>query len=241
MRRALIVSMWGAAAALMVAGCQAQIEGPLVQVSSTGDPGGNIVAITPEGAFGPPCLVIDVGETVEFRNESVDLPANITSLGEPVELYSPSLVEPYNIAELDGAPFSWWRHTFESAGVFEYYDTNQGEAGRKVVDPYYGTVTLVGIADGVRTGVVCAEEPGSNQCDGVCCIKASDCPGAQCCETLERKLCVLPDPNAALCDGDPAHREFSCFGDDDCPSDPEDPSATSCLVETTHTCADSQP
>ncbi len=238
MRRALLFSVAGVAVALVAGGCQAKIEGPLVQASSTGEPGGNIVPITPEGAFGLPCLVIDVGETVEFRNEAPDLPANITSLGEPVELYSPSLVEPYNIAVLDDVAFSWWRHTFESAGVFEYYDTNQGEAGRKVVDPYYGTVTLVGIGEGVRTGMVCVEEPGSDQCDGVCCIKNSDCAGAQCCETLERKVCVLPDPNAALCDGDPAHREFECFGDDDCPADAEDASATQCLVETTHTCSE---
>lgn len=228
--RRCITTFAAALVAAWVPGCQAQMEGPQVQPSATADPGGNIVPITSEGTFGLPCLVIDVGETVEWRNEAPDLAANVTSLGEPPELYSPSLVEPYQLRELDGAEFSWWRHTFESPGVFEYYDTNQGEAGRKVVDPYYGTVTFVGISDDVRTGVICVEEPDSDQCAGVCCVKASDCPSSQCCETLERKVCVKPDPNAALCDGKPAHREFGCFGDHDCEDD------AACLVGSTHQC-----
>lgn len=201
-----------------LASCHAEVETPLVQTSSTADPGGNIVPITAEGSYGVPCLRITVGETVEWRNEAPAIAANVTSLGEPVELYSPSLVSPANEKEVDGHRVVWWRHTFTSPGVYEYYDTNQGDPGRKVVDPYYGTVTFVGVSDAVRTGVVCVEEPGSSACDGVCCIKASDCHPSDCCD-LGQKRCLSTSPAAPVCEGKPAHREFACFDAGDCEGD----------------------
>jgi plastocyanin len=186
-----------------------------VQPSSGGDPGGNIVPITAEGTFGVQCLRIREGQTVEWRNTAPDVPANVTSLGEPTELYSPSLVSPYNLREEDGEAHVFWRHTFETPGVFEYFDTNQGDPGRKVVDAYYGTVTFVGISDDVVTGVVCVEGKGSSACDGVCCVKSSDCPSGQCCDAAQKR-CVLGSPSAPTCSGKPAYRQFECFVSADC-------------------------
>ena len=201
---------------VMLAACTARMDAtPPVQPSATADPGGRIVAITAEGAFSVPCLRVQVGQTVEWRNLSPDISANVTSLGEPAELYSPNLVAPYNLGVEDGEPFVAWRHTFTSPGVFEYFDTNQGDPGRKVTDPYYGTVTFVGTSDAVTTGVVCVEEPGSDACDGVCCIKAADCPQSQCCD-LAAKRCLLGAGGATQCEGTPAHREFDCFSDEGC-------------------------
>lgn len=212
------------AIAVLVGGCSTKMEGLGVQSSSEGDPGGRIVRVTEEGTFGPSCLVIEAGQTVEFRNMSPDVPTNITSLGSPAELYSPNMATPYNSAEEDDVSgeakrYSYWRHTFGAPGVYEYYNTNTGDPGRKVVDPYYGTVTFVGISDSVKTGVICVETPGGNQCDGVCCVKVTgDCPSSQCCD-LKNKRCVLFSPMnpQPLCEGQkPAFREFGCFLDSDC-------------------------
>lgn len=204
--------------AVLGGACHTEQTPPYVQSTSTADPGGNIIPVTAEGTHGVPCLTIAVGQTVEWRNEAPGIPTNVTSLGEPAELYSPSLVEPYNLSSSDGKPYVWWRHTFTEPGVFEYYDTNQGDPGRKVVDPYYGTVTFVGVSDTVRTAVICVESPGSGACDGVCCVKASDCHTSHCCD-LTQKRCLAGSPSAAKCEGKPAHREFACFDDGDCGGD----------------------
>ncbi|MGM0576067.1 MAG: hypothetical protein ACQEXJ_10100 [Myxococcota bacterium] len=231
----MIATRWTPAAlaaliALSSAGCATEVDRPVVQPSSTASPGGRIVQITEEGEFSPTCMSIRTGQTVEWRNFSPDIPTNVTSLGEPVELFSPSLVPPYQSDEVDGEAYVWWRHTFDEPGVYEYFDTNQGDPGRKVVDPYYGTVTFVGIDKDVRTGVICVEEPGSDACAGVCCSKNLDCPTGQCCDLEERKVCLQGSPAAEICRGTPAHREFECFDDSHCVEGEQ------CLVESTHTC-----
>ncbi len=200
--------------------CESRLDGPQVQPAATADPGGNIVPITADGSYGVPCLIIEVGQTVEWRNEAPSVPTDITSLGEPVELYSPNLVAAGgHVATRQGpagpVDYVWWRHTFTQRGVYEYYDSQRAQPGQKVVDPYYGTVTWVGVSADLNTGVVCVEEPGSGQCDWVCCTKAADCPTSQCCEPNGRR-CLLTSPKAPVCQGTPALREFQCFADDDC-------------------------
>ncbi len=194
--------------ALVIAGCTTTPDLPLVQPTASGNPGGRIVELTPEGTISPPCLVITVGQTVEFRNLA-DRPGDITSLGSPTELYSPNLISP--------GPTTW-RHTFNTLGVFEYYDSTSGDPGRKVVDPYYGTVTFVGLSEDIQTGAICVKSKGGSECDNVCCVKAvGDCPSTQCCDLTNRR-CVLASPETpALCIGKkPAFREFDCFSDNDC-------------------------
>jgi len=220
-----------------LAACATRPDLPLVQPPDEGAPAA-VVRIDEKG-FGTPCLVISAGETVEWRNAAPGVPSNVTGLGNG-ELYSPSIVEGGPMGEAkraDGSVerYAFWRHTFAAPGVYEYYDTNRGEPGRKVVDPYYGKVTYVGTAPSLDTAVVCVEVAGSKQCTAVCCLKNDDgtpllgsheCPKSQCCD-LGRQRCLLGSPAAPICAphigsvGGPAHRQFQCFSDADCPSTPE--------------------
>jgi len=157
-------------------------------------------AITASGG-----LVMRPGDVVEFRNYLPDVPANVTASSSPAPLYSPNLQAPYNLAEEAGEPFVYWRYELPRAGVYEYFDTNLGEPGRKIVDSYYGTVTYVGEAEGPR-GVVCVDEPGCTAspdclagrapegttccaCVGVCCTTDAECSSAT---TCYRGRCVDP-------------------------------------------------
>lgn len=150
------------------------------------------VTISEEGDFQPACVDIAAGQVVEWRNLNTTLPTNVTSLGEPTELFSPNLTEPYNVCGSDdGAPacggekFVYWRHLFETAGVFEYLDTNTASGGRVVRDEYYGTVTVVGLPDTASRGAVCVAgtlpDGTTLTCDDVCCVTALTCPdGMEC-------------------------------------------------------------
>ncbi|MDH5672163.1 MAG: hypothetical protein OEZ06_08440 [Myxococcales bacterium] len=152
--------------------------------------------------YRPRCLdKVGLGHTVEFRNFAPQIPANVSSLASPegaTPLFSPNLVRPYNyvgrsdsdndICETRGddgceqkAHYSYWRHTFEIPGVYDYIDTNAGEPGRKVVDPYYGTVTFVGIDPNTPFGTICVEDEAGEGCLGVCCADDSDCESGQVC------------------------------------------------------------
>jgi hypothetical protein len=217
--------------ALLAGACNTPPDLPLVQHSSAAA-ADHVVTLGADGRVGAPCLRAWTGDTVEWRNLAPDVPTNVTSLGAPVELYSPSLVAPYNLREVSegGAVTRWsfWRHTFARPGVYEYYDTNQGDPGRKVVDPYYGTVTFVGLSDDVATAVVCVEEPGSGLCDNVCCTRPSECPSQQCCD-LVAKVCRRGSPAAAKCEGPPAHREFDCTSGSDCGDAACDPDTHTCI------------
>lgn len=232
-------------ALLALVGCESQIDGPQVEPSAQ-DPAGAVVEIGQDGILGTPCLTVETGTTVEWRNFGVAVPYNVTSFGEPQELFSPNLTLGYQMSTQDGAHFSWWRHTFATPGIYEYFDSNQGDPGQKVVDPYYGTVTYVGLSPTLKTGVVCVHEKGSRACVGVCCIKNNDgsdvlsqgeCPASQCCDT-KQKRCLLGSPGAPICQaglgsvGQAALRSFACFEETDCPA------GKSCQVENnvSHVC-----
>jgi hypothetical protein len=131
-------------------------------------------------------LAMRPGQIVEFRNYQPDVPSNITSLSAPAPLFSPNLVKPYNTRTEGTEMFSYWRYAFPQPGVYEYFDTNMGEPGRKVVDSYYGTVSYIGESDAPKA-VVCVDAPGcvaSAEClsgtapEGTTCCS---CPGV-CCE-----------------------------------------------------------
>jgi hypothetical protein len=95
-------------------------------------------------------------QIVEFRNYQPEVPTNITSLSSPSPLFSPNLVRPYNVGTEAGETYSYWRFAFPRPGVYEYFDTNMGEPGRKVVDSYYGTVSYIGESNAPKA-VVCVD------------------------------------------------------------------------------------
>lgn len=145
------------------------------------------------------------GDIVEFRNYLPDVPSNVTALDAPAPMYSPNLVRPYNPGEEAGEAYSYWRYALPLPGVYEFFDTNQGEPGRRVVDSYYGTVTFVGESSGPR-GVICVDPPGCVasldclngraaagitccSCPGICCGTDTDCTPAT---TCLRGRCVDP-------------------------------------------------
>lgn len=191
-----------AAAALALAACRSsRVDPPRVQGSST-RPRDTDVRVTGSLEFAPACVAVRAGQTVEWWVDPAvsGTPVNVTSIGRPVELFSPSLVKP--LACDPAAPDRvCWRHTFEGAGCFDYYDTNSGDPGRPVVDDYYGTVTYVGEAKNVSRGTVCVAGP-SVSCDGVCCTSKFDCADGYVCQ---RSRCVrASDAQPSPCPARPA-------------------------------------
>lgn len=161
---------------------------PLLLLACAGDPAANwvqdgagsapnaFVSKSAAEGFAPECKAIAPGDTVQWENADPELPANITSTTEPPELYSPNL---------QGA-FVTWSHTFEAAGIWDYYDTNSGDPGRAVVDAYYGTVTFAGTSPTTQRGTVCVSDDAAP-----CCCTDLDCaPGESC---TEARACV-PTP-----------------------------------------------
>lgn len=132
-------------------------------------------------------LSMKPGQIVEFRNYQPDISSNVTSLTAPASLFSPNLVKPYNIRTEGKETYSYWRYAFPQPGAYEYFDTNMGDPGRKIVDSYYGTVTYVGESNAPKA-VVCVDPPscvaspeclaGTAPAGTVCCT----CMGV-CCQT----------------------------------------------------------
>lgn len=154
---------------------------PFVQPSSS-SPATRSVTVTTRGNFSPPCLSIDLGETVEWNNPTGKA-INVTSgsvRGMSPELYSPSLV----------ASAAMWRHTFSKPGRVDYFDQNG--AGGGAIDPYYGTRTGAASSGGAE-GTVCVRNSDGSGCTALCCMKAAG--AAQC----AGKVCEVPsDPEIAF-------------------------------------------
>jgi hypothetical protein len=197
------------ALALCLAACKGPLPGDFrpVQDSATGTPrisvslnrilSGRYRAIAPacigqqytvsDPANIQPALGLSMrpGQIVEFRNYQPDVPTNVTALSSPAPLFSPNLVKPYNFQTEGDETYSYWRYAFPEPGVYEYFDTNMGEPGRKVVDSYYGTVSYIGESDAPKA-VVCVDAPncvasaaclaGNAPAGTVCC----SCPGVCC-------------------------------------------------------------
>lgn len=171
---------------------------PFVQASTETEARWNIdINRVRDGVFipyRPRCIEVKQGQTVEFRNFLPKIATNVSGLEGPAPLYSPNLVWPYNFVskddpnnplcnvQVDGVcterpEFSYWRFTFDVAGVYDWLDTNQGSPGRKVVDPYYGTETFIGIDPSSPLGTICVPQADGSGCDGVCCATEADCSG----------------------------------------------------------------
>jgi hypothetical protein len=149
-------------------------------------------------SYRPRCIDIREDQTVEFRNFLPDVPTNVTAIDAPAPLYSPNLVRPYNYVgpsdednplcasdaerERGECPaFSYWRHTFDTPGVYDWIDTNQGAPGRKIVDAYYGTETFIGVDPNTPLATICVTSEDPSVCEGVCCETDADCTtGTRC-------------------------------------------------------------
>lgn len=149
--------------------------------------------------YQPVCLdSVRPGHVVEFMNFNPEIPANVTSIAGPAPLYSPNLVRPYNyvasddpaneLCDTQGASgctsrpsWSYWRFRFTTSGVYDWIDTNQGSPGRKVVDPYYGTETFVGIDPNSTIATVCVQNEDGSGCEAVCCASDASCTDGKTC------------------------------------------------------------
>lgn len=154
-------------------------------------------------SYRPRCLEVRTGHTVEFRNFLPEIPTNVTALSAPATLYSPNLVRPYNyvgpaddanalcsVAEREASacpPYSYWRYTFETPGVYDWIDTNQGAPGRKVVDAYYGTETFIGVDPDTPLSTICVVGDDPAVCANVCCETDADCAGGTTCTKSARE------------------------------------------------------
>ncbi|MCK6545915.1 hypothetical protein L6R52_08605 [Myxococcota bacterium] len=150
-------------------------------------------------SYQPSCLDgVRIGHVVEFMNFLPEVPANVTSISGPVPLYSPNLMRPYNYVGPDDPEnqlcdqvegdrcvqrpsWSFWRFAFTTPGVYDWLDSNQGEPGRKVVDPYYGTETFIGLDPNAKLATICVENADGTGCEGVCCQTDADCQGRNRC------------------------------------------------------------
>ncbi len=121
------------------------------------------------------------GQIAEFRNYQPEVPTNVTSLSAPAPLFSPNLVKPYNVRTESDETYSYWRYAFPQPGVYEYFDTNMGEPGRKVVDSYYGTVSYIGESNAPKA-VVCVDPP--NCVASAACLAGTAPAGTACCTCM---------------------------------------------------------
>ena len=167
--------------------------------------------------YRPRCTdTVRLGDVVAFRNFEPTVPANVTALAAPegaLPLYSPNLIRPYQYTDRDDpendlcesyAPdgscgqrphYSQWRYRFDVPGVYDWIDTHSTAPGRKVVDPYYGTVTFVGIDPSSPFGTVCVAGEDGSGCEGICCADESDCLGGLQCFKSEGQAqgrCLTP-------------------------------------------------
>lgn len=160
---------------------------PRVQSSSTAMPT-SIVRVQSGQPFVASCLIVSVGDTVEWRNLSPRSAISVLSVREPYELSAPALAMPYNFVPPESSdecttrtngvcdepiPFVYWRHTFTVPGVFDYKDASgtttavsMNSDGDVYGMPPGNTATTVTTAGGV--GTVCVPGPDSD-CSQVCC------------------------------------------------------------------------
>jgi plastocyanin len=169
---------------------------PLAQLSSL-EAAGALVRVHRGQPFAPACLIVSSGTTVEWRNLSSRSSIIVLSVRDPYELSSPALLAPYNYVPpetsdecilkengvcIETVPFSFWRHTFSSAGIFDYKDSS-GSASASATGSYgYGMPTGSMSTGGTAVGTVCVTGDGVD-CQKVCCLvgQTGQCAaGVQC-------------------------------------------------------------
>lgn len=131
--------------------------------------------------FAVSCLIVEPGATVEWRNLSPSTALSVVSTKAPFELSSPALRDPYNLVAPEhsdecavsgtqscilAVPFSFWRHTFNVPGIFDYHDASGGVVTAQVSYEMPAGAATSGAA---ATGTVCVRPVGSAGCNHVCC------------------------------------------------------------------------
>lgn len=175
-----------AVGAAPLVGCGSVRQTPPPVQPSSPEPATALVRISTGQPFKNACLVVDLGATVEWRNLSPLTASSVVSVREPFELSSPALGSSYNMTPpersdecvrregalcVEAAPFSFWRHTFQKLGVFDYRDASGGA----VVSTAYSYGMPAGPATPTSgssaTGTICVQSgPGGSECDKVCCL-----------------------------------------------------------------------
>jgi plastocyanin len=178
--RATLPSSLTAGLALLAA-CDSQRLTPPPAAPSSPAAATALIHVQAGQPFFPACLIVDSGATVEWRNRSPQDAAVVLSPDEPYELASPSLTAPYNLVPAaasdecdvrvngscqDPRAYSFWRHTFVSAGVFDYKSSG-GSVSTSVGDGDE-VITAPPTSASAATGTVCVRGSGSD-CQQVCC------------------------------------------------------------------------
>jgi hypothetical protein len=183
---------------LLVGGCTSvRTDPPPVQPSSTAA-ATFVITVSQGGIFTPPCTIVQTGATIEWRNLTPLLPIDMVSTAAPFEISSPALLSPYNEVPpsqsdmcaviVDGIctekqAYSYWRHTFKNAGVFDYFDS-VGTAVAPPASNEYGMPTGSTTTTAISGTVCVLGSANSDACNPVCCITGSavnQCPAGVMC------------------------------------------------------------
>lgn len=156
---------------------------PPVQPSSEQAATG-VVHIGSAQPFAPGCMIVETGATIEWRNLTPRTSISVVSVATSPELSSPALRDPYNTVTpeksdecvlrdssgcLATIAFSFWRHTFTKAGIFDYRDASGGGSTATTVGEY-GMPSGPQQSGSAATGTVCVRaNSSSTECDRVCC------------------------------------------------------------------------
>lgn len=150
------------------------------------------VRVSRGASFSPSCVVINPGDTVEWRNLTPRTAIAALSTTEPYEISAPALLAPYNTLDITGSdecvrheedgacaeaiPFSYWRHRFDVPGVFDYRDPSGGASGGSGGTSEYGLPVGPTMTVSAALGTVCVRSPAGAapkvDCAAVCCISA---------------------------------------------------------------------
>ena len=168
----------------LLATCDSQRQDPPPVQDSSDQVATSVVRIHAGQAFTASCLIVELGATVEWRNLTPSTAISVVTIAPPYELSSPALRDPYNLVPpersdecvlrnsdggcLAAVPFSYWRHTFPVAGVFDYHDASGTTTSQSVYGMPPGPQST-----SAATGTVCVRSSASStDCDQVCCTGA---------------------------------------------------------------------
>ena len=146
----------------------------------------------------PRCLVLQPGNTVEFRNFTPTQNVRVLGLSGPRLLRSPNLRAPYNyVSKQDpfgsGAPclpgdascvetvaHTFWRATLTQPGTYDWVDGAAPQHVQRLLLAD-GSAAFIPSDGSLPLGTVCVTNAAGDGCAGVCCGQASDCAAPAVC------------------------------------------------------------
>lgn len=169
-------------ALLLFTTCDSQRTSPPPAQPSSEQPASSVIRIRAASSFTPSCIIVESGATVEWRNLTPSTAISVVSVSNNSELSSPALRDPYNSVGaqtsdecvlrdntgcLAAVPFSFWRHTFTTPGIFDYRDASGSAVASQTG---YGLPPGPPSTGSAAVGTVCVRAtPDSTECDRVCC------------------------------------------------------------------------